>query len=160
VGLTIVEQIRQDVRYALRTMIANRTFTALAALSLALGIGANTAVYSFMEAILLRVVTGTRPRIASGNEVARQRFSLGCQGLFVLHRRNPSQPQWRAGRQHFPYPALELFRNNGGILTNAFCYFGAGRLNVTIRGETEAVEAQYVSGDYFQGMGVPPATGA
>src|SRR2546430_5329567 len=51
---TLLEQLLQDLRYALRTMIHNRAFTALAALSLALGIGANTAIYSFMDSILLR----------------------------------------------------------------------------------------------------------
>lgn len=43
-----------DVRYALRTIAANKTFSTLAILSLALGIGANTAIYSFMDSILLR----------------------------------------------------------------------------------------------------------
>src|SRR3982751_5817174 len=47
-------ELSQDVRYACRTMIANKAFSALAVLSLALGIGANTAIYSLMEAILLR----------------------------------------------------------------------------------------------------------
>src|SRR6185503_13963812 len=51
---TPLEQLAQDVRYAARTMSRNRAFTALAALSLALGIGANTAIYSFMDSILLR----------------------------------------------------------------------------------------------------------
>jgi hypothetical protein len=50
----LVEQLAQDVRYGLRGVLKNRTFTGLAALSLALGIGANTAIYSFMDAILLR----------------------------------------------------------------------------------------------------------
>ncbi len=51
---TFWEQLGQDLRYALRTMGNNKAFTALAALSLALGIGANTAIYSFMDSILLR----------------------------------------------------------------------------------------------------------
>ena len=49
-----LEQLAQDIRYGVRGMLKNRLFTALAALSLALGIGANTAIYSFMDAILLR----------------------------------------------------------------------------------------------------------
>ncbi len=53
-GWTLLEQFGQDLRYAFRTMGANRLFTALAVMSLALGIGANTAIYSFMDAILLR----------------------------------------------------------------------------------------------------------
>src|SRR5437588_1116223 len=47
-------ELGQDLRYACRTMIGNKAFSALAVLSLALGIGANTAIYSLMEAILLR----------------------------------------------------------------------------------------------------------
>src|SRR5215510_10835360 len=49
-----VEQLMQDLRYAGRAMAANKTFSALAILSLALGIGANTAIFSFMDSILLR----------------------------------------------------------------------------------------------------------
>ena len=55
-GWTLLEQLFQDLRYALRTMFRNRGFTALAVLSLALGIGANTAIYSFMDSILLRAL--------------------------------------------------------------------------------------------------------
>jgi len=53
-GWIILEQLGQDLRYAFRTMSANRLFTLLAVLSLALGIGANTAIYSLADAILLR----------------------------------------------------------------------------------------------------------
>ena len=49
-----LSELGQDVRYGCRTMTANKAFSALAVLSLALGIGANTAIYSFMESILLR----------------------------------------------------------------------------------------------------------
>ena len=48
-GWTILEQLGQDVRYAFRTIIANKLFTLLAVSSLALGIGANTAIFSFMD---------------------------------------------------------------------------------------------------------------
>src|SRR5262245_2045745 len=58
---TLYEQFAQDVRYALRTMTANKTFSALAILSLALGIGANTAIFSFMDSILLRSLPVPNP---------------------------------------------------------------------------------------------------
>ena len=50
------EQFAQDVRYAFRTMAARPLFTVMAVLSLALGIGANTAIYSFMDSILMRAM--------------------------------------------------------------------------------------------------------
>src|SRR5260370_35177434 len=55
------EQVVQDVRYSLRPMAANPGFTAMAALSLALGTGANTAIYSFMDAILSRALPVQNP---------------------------------------------------------------------------------------------------
>ena len=56
-----LEQLAQDIRYALRATAANPLFTATAALSLALGIGANTAIYSFMNAILMRSLPVAHP---------------------------------------------------------------------------------------------------
>src|ERR1700730_5859524 len=58
---TFWEQFAQDIRYGLRTMAANPLFTAMAVLSLALGIGANTAIYSFMDAIMLRALPVQHP---------------------------------------------------------------------------------------------------
>ena len=58
---TPLEQLAQDVRFAVRLMLRNRVFTALAALSLALGIGANTAIYSFMDSLLLRTLPVADP---------------------------------------------------------------------------------------------------
>ena len=57
----LLEQFAQDIRFAFRSMLKNRMFTALAALSLALGIGANTAIYSFMDAILIRSLPVSDP---------------------------------------------------------------------------------------------------
>src|SRR5260370_13752232 len=53
-GWPVLDQLSQDLRYAFRTMKSNRLFALLAILSLGLGIGANTAIYSFMDAILIR----------------------------------------------------------------------------------------------------------
>src|SRR5690348_14241017 len=60
-GWSAVEQFVQVLRYAFRTMAANKLFSALAIVSLALGIGANTAIYSFMDSILLRALPVANP---------------------------------------------------------------------------------------------------
>src|SRR5215211_7789425 len=57
----LLEQLAQDVRYGVRMMAASKTFTAMAVLSLALGIGANTAIFSFMDAILRRSLPVPEP---------------------------------------------------------------------------------------------------
>src|SRR5215472_7944207 len=59
---TLWERLIQDVSYALRMMRKNPTFTVLATLLLALGIGANTAIYSFVDALLVRLLPVTDPR--------------------------------------------------------------------------------------------------
>ena len=66
---TYLEPLAQDCRYAVRTMAANKTFSMLAILSLALGIGANTAIYSFMDSLLLRSLFP--PSSSSGPTPAR-----------------------------------------------------------------------------------------
>src|SRR5260370_39167095 len=58
---TFCEQLAQDIRYAFRSMAASKLFTAMAVLSLALGIGANTAIYSFMDAVMIRALPVKHP---------------------------------------------------------------------------------------------------
>ena len=159
-GWTTVEQLGQDLRYAARTMASNRTFTAVAILSLALGIGANTAIYSFVDSILLRSLPVPRPESLVVMKWRARGFPLVSSKGFSTSTSGPYRDsQGLTVGSVFPYPALELFQDAEDLLAGAFCYFGAGRLNITIRGETEAVRGQYVSGDYFAGMGVPATAG-
>ena len=154
-----LERLVQDLRCALRLMIHNKTFSILVVLSLMLGIGANTALYSFMESILLRPLPVSDPdslvimkwRAKSFPSIARN-FSLSTSGTH-------DDPRGGMVGTVFPYPALQFFVNNRDYLSSAFCYFAAQRLDLTVNGETEAVKGQYVSGDYFRGMGVRAAAG-
>ena len=100
----LLEQLAQDVRYGLRAMVKNRLFTALAALSLALGIGANTAIYSFMDSILFRslpvsdptslvaVKWQSRPKSATANAFVQMSVSAEMRGRARAsrHSRSPS----------------------------------------------------------------------
>jgi macrolide transport system ATP-binding/permease protein len=70
-GWTILEQLRQDLRYAFRTMASKRLFTFLAVSSLAPGIGANTAIYSFTNSILLRSLPVSDPASLTRAELAQ-----------------------------------------------------------------------------------------
>ena len=97
---TVVEQLAQDVRYALRTMIRNPAFSGLAVLTLALGIGANTAIYSFMDSILLRSLPVADPASLAVVKWRSKPVTFGAPGGsgFVLHSngcrrsRGPSSP--------------------------------------------------------------------
>ena len=167
------EQLGQDLRYALRTMANNKTFTALAALSLALGIGANTAIYSFMDSILLRSLpvqnpeslvmlnTRSQPRNASPSQAKGKQAKRES----VMHSSmttsgsSYNDPKTGFNGGVFPYPAFELFQKSDPIFSSVFAYYGAGPLNLTIKGQADVANGEYVSGDFFRGLGVPPAAG-
>ena len=153
---TLWQQALQDLRYSLRTMAASPGFTAMAALSLALGIGANTAIYSFMDAILLRALPVQNP-----------------ESLVVLNWHSKSHPPVAhsfSGSSHqdpktgytsgnFPYPAFELIRDHNPVFSTVFGFSNAGRLNLQIHGQADLGGGQYVTGAFFSGLGMPPAAG-
>jgi macrolide transport system ATP-binding/permease protein len=152
----LLEQLAQDIRYGLRTMAANKTFSSMAILSLALGIGANTAIFSFMDAILRRSLPVPEP-----------------QSLVILSWRTPQREMYGSNRHNnsfadpdggfiggfFSYPAFEFLRKNDSAFSVVFGYQGAGDLNLAFRGHAELASTEYVSGDYFRGLGVRPAAG-
>jgi macrolide transport system ATP-binding/permease protein len=160
-GWTILEQLFQDLRYALRTMFRNRSFTALAVLSLALGIGANTAIYSFMDSILLRALPVADPEsLALLNWHSKE--PRGIRPNHVMHSMDGST--WADGKSGmtsgiFPFGVFELFQKNETIFSSLFAYCKSGKRNLTIKGQAEIDTGEYVSGDYFRGLGVPPAAG-
>src|SRR5262245_16098974 len=86
---TILEQFAQDARYALRTMARNKAVSAFAVLSLAMGIGAGTAIYSFMDAILLRQLPIADPASLIEISWRAKPVNFGSRGgqrsEFVLH---------------------------------------------------------------------------
>jgi predicted permease len=159
------EQLAQDTRYALRTMFRNRTFTALAALSLALGIGANTAIYSFMDAILLRALPVHDPEslvVMKWRSKPWARASPSAAPDFVLHSVDGRTYRDASGvtAAIFPYPAFErLQRVSAPVLSSVFAYFPAGKLNVIANGQAALADALWVSGDFFRGLAVSPAAG-
>src|SRR5438309_6237583 len=115
---TFWEQLVQDIRYGLRTIAANKTFSAMAILSLALGIGANTAIYSFMDSILLRSLPVSDPEsLLVLNWHARSTSGPD----FVMH--GMSGSSWDDSKSGttsgmFPFEAFELFRKDDAIFSS------------------------------------------
>jgi predicted permease len=157
---TLLEQLVQDLRYGARTMLRNPAFTVLASLSLALGIGANTAIYSLMDALLMRSLPVPDPGslvVLKWHITARK----GTEGT-VVHSASgyfDDDPNTRLTSPIFPFPAFEVLRKSSGPLSVLFAYHPAGKLNVLVGQQAEITGGEYVSGDYFRGLGIVPAAG-
>ena len=154
-----IERLRQDVRYAIRSMAHHKAFTALVVLSLALGIGANTAIYSFMEAILLRPLPVHEPERLVIMKWRAKSYALARSGMSWSTGGTTTSQANGTLATNFPYSSLEVFSRAGDVLSNAFAYFAISRIGVTVGDQTDALRGQYVSGEYFSGMGVVPVAG-
>lgn len=161
-GWTTLEQFGQDLRYAFRTMASNRLFTSLAVLSLALGIGANTAIYSFMDWILMRSLPVEDPDslvVMNWRAKAPRRRGDGK----VWHAMSGSI--FREGKTGvasgiFPFPSFELFQKKGdSLFSSVFGFCPAGSLTLTTNGYSDLTRSEFVTGDFFRGLGVPPGAG-
>ena len=158
----LLEQLAQDVRYGLRAMRKNALFTALAALSLALGIGANTAIYSFMDAILLRALPVSDPGSLVTMQWQSRPPNPAASDQFVMHSMDGSTYDDRSGvtAAIFPFPAFEhLQEASAAVLSSLFAHKKAGGVTVRIQGQAELAQGEYVSGDFFRGLAVSPAAG-
>jgi putative ABC transport system permease protein len=133
----------QDLRYGARTLLKNPGFTLIAVLTLALGIGANTAIFSLTDQILLRLLPVERP-----------------EELVVLRSPGPKKGNVfdRDGAVVFSHPMYKDLRdrNNAitGLLARAPLYS-----SVAGGGQTDLVRGELVSGNYFDLLGVRPALG-
>ncbi len=156
-------ELGQDVRYGCRTMTANKAFSALAVLSLALGIGANTAVYSFMESILLRSLPVADPEsLVVLNWRSQPPQSANKEWVHVMH--GVQGLAWPGGKGvmvsgMFPYGAFETLRDENPVFSTLFGYFNGLTRTLSIRGQATTASTEYVTGEYFRGLAVLPAAG-
>ncbi len=156
-------ELAQDVRYGCRTMAANKAFSALAILLLALGIGANTAIYSFMESILLRSLpVANAQSLVVLNWHSQPPYDGSKQWAHVIHGlQGVLWPGEKASMVSgiFPYPAFEMLRDENPVFSTLFGYFNGLHHNLSIHGQAATTSLEYVTGDYFRGLAVSPAAG-
>lgn len=152
---TFLQQLAQDLHYAFRAMGANKAFTAVAVVSLALGIGANTAIYSFLEAILMRDLPVQDPEsLVMINWHSREwPYMNGFSGF------NHEDPKLGYVGGSFPFPAYELLRSRNTVFSSIFAFASTGRLTLQIHGQADLATGQYVTGRFFSGLGVRAAAG-
>ena len=129
-----------DIRFALRTLRKAPVFTAVAVLSLALGIGANTAIFTLLDQILLRLLPVKDPK---------QLVLLSMKGFHY-------GSNW--GGNAISYPMYRDFAENNTVFNGMFCRF-SNRVSLGYGGHTERTAAELVSGTYFPVLGVGAALG-
>ncbi len=137
------EDMFQDLRYGVRMLLKHKGFTAVAVLSLALGIGANTAIFSLINALMLKMLP-----------------VKDAQELVLFKVTSPSMPS--GGGYNSNYPLYEMYRDRNqsfsGIATGA--NVGRARFLVNAPGaEPESVQQQRVSGNFFSVLGANPIIG-
>src|SRR5215471_13883034 len=136
-GWNWLDHLAQDLRYVLRTLRKSPGFTIVAALTLALGIGANTAFFSLLDAVLLRPLPVHEPEHL----------------VFVDNVGADGRPNGAP-----PYPCFERLRDETRSFTG-MAAFASDDLDFAIDGRVEQVFGQYVSGNYFTLLGVKPYLG-
>jgi macrolide transport system ATP-binding/permease protein len=154
-----LERLGQDLRYGLRSIKRDKLFALLAVASLALGIGANTAIYSFLDSVLLRPLPVADPESLVVMKWRAKGYALASRGMSWSTGGSTRDPETGTLSSIFPYPALTFFQAQEDVLTSAFGYFVNRNLSVTVGSNTDSLLGHYVSGHYFHGMGVAPAAG-
>ena len=132
-GLRLLGELRADVRYAVRMLRRSPSFAIVAVLSLGFGIGANTAIFSLVDTVLLKSLPVREP-----------------ERLFFVDNSGGKS----GGGNGPPYPCYEILRDHNRYFSGLAAFNGAGPLNVTIDGVAERIRAQYASGSYFDVLGV------
>src|ERR1700722_10911477 len=165
--IRLLSELGQDIRYGLRTMTANKTFSALAVLSLALGIGANTTIYSFMESILLRSLPVADPEsLVVLDWHSRPPRDGSKESVHVMH--GIQGMAWPGDKGAmvlgiFPYGAFETLgetlRDENPVFSTLFGYFNGLTRTLAVRGQATSARTEYVTGEYFRGLAVSPAAG-
>src|SRR3979490_505106 len=156
-----LSELGQDVRYGFRTMAVNKAFSALAVLLLALGIGANTAIYSFMESILLRSLPVADPEsLVVLNWHSRPPQEGSKEWVHVIH--GVQGVLWPGDKGAmvsgmFPYGAFETLREENPVFSTLFGYFNGLNHNLAGRGQATSGSTEYVTGEDFRGPGRAPA---
>jgi len=156
-GITLVETLAQDLRYAVRCFARSPGFTLTVVTSLALAIGANTAIFSLAKEVLYERLGGVphpdelrllRWNAARNQSVAQDMWGGDNFGL----------PDGTTTSSVFSYPVFRELRAHNQALQDLFA-FKEDWMNATIRGNAQRMQVEMVTGNYYQELGIRPQLG-
>ena len=130
----------RDLRYAFRRLVRDPIFSGVIVLSLALGIGANTAIFTLLDQVLLRLLPVKNP-----------------EQLALLTARGSSYGSNR-GRNALSYPMYQDFRDHNTVFSGLMCKYSTP-VSLSADGNTQRITGELVSGNYFEVLGVGAAAG-
>jgi predicted permease len=140
IGLRRFDELGGDIRYGLRGLRKNPLFSAVAVLTLALGIGANTAMFSLLDQVVLRLLPVSDPE------------------QLVIVRETGNHFGNTYGPNTISWPMFEDLRDNNQVFSGMFCRFPA-TVTIGYRDQPAQIPAELVSGSYFPTLGVGAALG-
>jgi predicted permease len=156
--VNFMHDLASDIRYALRQLRRSPGFAAVVVLSLALGIGANTAIFSLMDAVLWEMLPVKQPRQLVLLNWSSKGWPDVIDSLEGGDYLDELTGMYRS--QSFSYPSFERLRDGNHVFSQTFAYAANSvGVNVSMNGRAESIRAYMISGTYFEGLGVRAIAG-